>query len=211
MFGFRISIVKKKDVQDVEMFKNVVFSINDVCEHLGNLLANNFELTEYTSHLIREDIVKLRSLFEMYLDNTYSLPSASMYIGKELEILSKNVFHIDTIRHNANTIGLIRGQYKNNIEKYGLDESEEFEDQYNKSLNASAGQLQTTLNAAMNALYLLQSTISHDVIRLIMGVDIYEEHKRRLKRNNSPTGMTIKYSLIPEGDRLFSEKEKMKK
>jgi len=215
MFGYRLRLVKKKELQDISIFENVVNEIDRNCDNLGQLLTSGTEMSDKDFIDAKSIIKRLRSLFDIYTNNKYSMPSNITTVAQALDTLSKKIFHFHDAMRNQNQLEemYVSAAKAKLFERFSHEELSEMssEEIYNKTHEIVEEFIMYQLNEALTALYNLQSTIAYDVVRVTMGVDIYADYKGHIKVPNSPTDMVIRYKLQTEGFNILAEKEKLKK
>lgn len=193
MFGYRLRIIKKKDLHEIDVFVNSVMGLWNQCnlfiEYLdkGHFKLDGFMCSELT---MRNDSIK--SLLDVYMNNMYSLPSANLKIANTTDDLSATIVEV---------IELVTEFIKNQPPQFN-DPSDKFK-------------LMILFHTIIHYLQLIKLYINHDVIRIQSGVDIYDDYKKRKKMlsqslSSTKDSTTVKYIISSKSDMLFKEKEKRK-
>lgn len=214
-FGYKLKLVKKKDLADYEVFEKSVYAIHQQVNDFGQWLSEGFDLDENTVHQLSIDVEGLHTFVDVYFDNKYSSPSVSFMLFRKMD---------DIRRLASNMIDVINESTKLRKAKMNADQAikngdvafdiDEFNEDCNKAAEMVDKQLTLIVHQLLASLKCISITIESDLIKLILGVDIMDEYKRRCKRllknKDLATEFSVHFKAVTKSDRQFLEKEKVK-
>lgn len=208
-FGYKIRLVKKNELREYDLFEKSVYAIHQQCNDFGQWLYKGFDLDRNTANQLTVDIEGLSTFIDVYFNNMYSSPVNSMQMFKALDAIRK---------HSSNLIDIIGMSMKVNSYVKNINESEVdidyVRDQYDEYRSRLNKQLDHEVDEILAGLKYITVVIEHDLIKLLLGVDIISEHKKRIKRIPKNKDLTsefnIRFKVLTPSDRRFLEKEKMK-
>lgn len=214
MFGYKLKLVKNDDLQQYEVFQKTVFAIQDQTENIIRWF-DSFDITDDSIKEIGHNIESINKLMDIYFENKYSSPTTSMNFFKTMDEIKKCSNRLIDVMMTFDKLGTIRTEadrrIKNGTNKFDIDS---FESDMNKAVELFNEQLSTCIVHMIKLLRYVKSLISGDLTKLVIGVDIIQEHKSRLKRlpknNELLSEFTIRYKAITEDDNQFLQKEKVK-
>lgn len=212
MFGYKLKLVKKKDLQEYEVFEKAVHAIHQQTDEFGQWLYDGFNLNKETIHQLTIDIEGLHTFIDIYFNNKYSSPTSTMLMFSKIDLIRKT---------GAQLIDLISKVVKLDEMKAVLDkerpdeyDNEETKQEYESTIEAVVNKVKELTRVILIALREINLTIESDLIKIILGVDIMEEYKHRCKRlpknKDLSTDFFVHFKAISKDDRKFLEKEKIK-
>lgn len=221
LFGYKLKLVKKADIQELKVFKIAVNSLYKKIDDFGAFLSQptGFDLNRETSTILTEFNDSIGIYVDMYFSNKYSLPSNSLALYKNMDVVRRNTLIIIDAIVEYHKLESVKAKY--------MESCDEFGDDYMNSQQAMAvlagiqegyNGVTTTIGKAvavsMNALLLMHHSVSGDKIRIDSGVDFEKEYKKRLKRipkdKDLMSEFTVKFMLNTRSDNEYLLKEKVK-
>lgn len=211
-FGYKLKLIKNADLKEYEVFEKSVFAIHKQSDDFGQWLFNGFPLNEDTVQQLTLDIEGLHSFIDIYFNNKYSSPSSTMLMFKKIDLIRKSASQlIDIISEVAQIDKLKEEALSNPPDDFDPDL---FDQRYESAMNTAKVYAEKTTHTILGALKSIHLVIESDLIKLILGVDIMEEYKKRCKRlpknKDLSTDFFVHFRAVSKDDRRFLEKEKKK-
>ena len=215
-FGYRIKIVKNKDLQELELFEKSVRAINQQTNDMINFLHSNFVLDENACHQFTVDIDGLHKFVDIYVNNKFSLPHAGL-----------NLYHlIDEMRKQFSTIFEVGSQLAK-VAEYGVRakqeiesgdptfDPDEFQVEYNDAMRVGNETLAKSFKVIEMSLHRINLVIEGDLIKIKFGVDIIDDYKKRQKRlpknKDLMTEFIVRFKVIQQDDLKYLKKKEHSK
>lgn len=214
-FGYKLRLVKKSDLKEYRLFEKAVFTIQKQSNDLGQWLYDGFPLNEDTLHQLTVDVEGLHTYIDIYFNNKYSLPSSSMLMFQKIDVLRKSAGNMVDVVAEVDKIERIKSQIDSGVVPPNLEfDPDEFIDTYQKAMEAATAHVKKLTAMMLKALNGIMLVIESDLLKLIMGVDIMKEYKKRCKRlpkdKDLSTEFFVHFKAVTKDDRRFLEKERNK-
>ena len=215
-FGYKLRLVKDSDRKEYELFERAVFAINTQSNNLSKWLLDGFLLDADTVQQLTIDIEGLHTFIDIYFNNKYSSPSSTMFMFSQMDILRKTSSQIIDVISEVANIDKLKDQVDNGMVPPNVEfDPHEFEETYNNAMNTATVHAKKLTNIMIGALKGITLVIESDLLKLMMGVDIMKEYKKRNKRfikdKNLETEFVVRFKAVTKDDRRFLEKERNKK
>ena len=215
MFGYRLKFVKKKDLEELDIFEKTVRFINSQVHDMINYIIRIDTIDPPIQNQLLLDMTGLNAFVDVYYHNKFSSPSNTFQMFRMLDDMKKRLNDISDITVEcariAETIKLAHEAEANQDPTFDRDE---FETMYKQTIDTANQQIQRLLRRIIADLKNIDIVIEADLFRLIIGVDIIKDYKDRQKRfiddKQLMTNFGVRYKVITNDDRRFLEKEKYK-
>lgn len=205
-FGYKLQLVKESDLKEYDLFEKSVYAIHQQTNDFVQWLSNGFTLDENTVHQLAVDIEGLHTFIDVYFENKYSSPSSTMMMFNKIDVIRKTAGRMIDVIMEVRKIETIRSKANEEV-----TESEDFQITYKRAIDSAMRQMRSLTNTMIDSLKGIHVVIESDLIRLILGVDIMKEHKKRCKRlpkdKELMTDFFVHFKAITKEDRKFLEKE----
>lgn len=215
-FGYRIKIVKNKDLQELELFEKSVRAINQQTNDMINFLHSNFVLDENACHQFTVDIDGLHKFVDIYVNNKFSLPHTGL-----------NLYHlIDEMRKQFSTIFEVGSQLAK-VAEYGIRakqeiesgnpmfDPDEFQVEYDDAMRVGNETLAKSFKVIEMSLHRINLVIEGDLIKIKLGVDIIDDYKKRQKRlpknKDLMTEFIVRFKVVQQDDLKYLKKKEHSK
>lgn len=215
-FGYRIKIVKNKDLQELELFEKSVRAINQQANDMINFLHSNFVLDENACHQFTVDIDGLHKFVDIYVNNKFSLPHTGL-----------NLYHlIDEMRKQFSTIFEVGSQLAK-VAEYGIRakqeiesgnpmfDPDEFQVEYDDAMRVGNETLAKSFKIIEMSLHRINLVIEGDLIKIKLGVDIIDDYKKRQKRlpknKDLMTEFIVRFKVVQQDDLKYLKKKEHSK
>lgn len=212
-FGYKLRLIKNSDLKEYELFQKAVFSIHKQSDDFGRWLFEGFPLNENTLQQLSLDIEGLHTFIDIYFNNKYSSPSSTIMMFKKIDVIRKTAAQLIDITEEVVKIDHLKEQINDNKKPEEFDE-DLFNLRYEMVISAAIKQAERLTKNMLGALRSIHLVIESDLIKLILGVDIMEEYKKRCKRlpknKDLSTDFHVHFKAVSKDDRRFLEKEKNK-
>lgn len=214
-FGYKIKLIKNADLKEYELFEKAVFAIHRQTDDFGQWLFDGFSLNENTVHQLALDIEGLHTFIDAYFNNKYSSPSSTMMMFQKIDVIRKTAGQLIDIVTEVSKMDKVKEQAESAAEgENEYFDKDEFKKTYDKAMNMAIAQARRLTMRLLGALKSIHLVIESDLIKLILGVDIMEEYKKRCKRlpknKDLSTEFHVHFKAVSKDDRRFLEKEKNK-
>ena len=212
MFGYTLKLVKKKDLEQKEMYEKVVIALNQEINDFKRWLKTPFKPDETVIEQATADIEGLHAFIDIYYKNKYSTPSNCMMLFANMDELRKIASKfIDLISDYAELSSLIPDIKKR--ERLGID-MDLFNEEYDKAKKILDKRAQLIVGRMISCLNMMSYIIENDVIQVMMGVDVMELYKDRLKRlpknEKLLNDFGISFKVTSKSDKHYLDKEEYK-
>jgi hypothetical protein len=205
MFGYKLRLVRKSDIRDLEIFKRSVQSIYNQCDQFIEMIQS-FELNHSAVYNIKHNVERISTLVDVYFNNKFSSPANSMQMFNALDTIRTCCSHVfEVIQYSMK----INESANNLSEDVDPVEAQEAYDEHRRQITYI---LDKEINKIIIGLKYIKSVIEYDLTKIMLGVDFITEYKKRLKRiprdKDLLSQINIHYKILTPGDRKFIEKEK---
>ena len=212
-FGYRIKIVKKKDLRELELFEKSVFAINQQANDMINFLHSDFVLDENTCHQFTMDIDGLHKFVDVYVNNKFSLPHSGISLYQLINDIRKNLSTAFDVGYQLAKVNEYGIKARNEIESGTVTfDPDEFQSDYNDAMRIGNETLVKSLKVIEMSLHRVNLVIEGDLIKLKLGVDIIDDYKKRQKRlpkdKDLMTEFMVKFKVIQQDDLKYLKKNK---
>lgn len=212
MFGYTFKLVKKKDLEQKEMYEKVVMALNQEINDFKRWLKTPFKPDETVIEQATTDIEGLHAFIDIYYKNKYSTPSNCMMLFANMDELRKvSSKFIDLISDYAELSSLIPDIKKR--EQLGID-MDLFNEEFDKAEKILDKRAQLIIGRMISCLNMMSYIIENDVIQVMMGVDVMELYKDRLKRlpknEKLLNDFGISFKVTSKSDKHYLDKEEYK-
>lgn len=220
MFGYKLQLVKKSDLVDVDIFKSSVHKIKEIADDFGEMISNGLNLTQDDCRRLTNFNDDLGLYVDIYFNNKFSLPSNSLSMYKALDEIRKNSKYIIDAICEYNKLQSVEEKFR---DRFG-DNPSEADPEYYSEINHVASELQRGYQEVNNCLgfssinilnYLVMITqpIRGDINRIDIGIDFIKDYKRRKKEEkknkNLDSKFKVEYTLNTRSDKEFLLKERV--
>lgn len=215
MFGYRLKLVKKDDLRDVEIFEKVVKYINqqslDMIRYIRQI--DNVDIDTQTQMMA--DVTGLNSFIDIYYHSKFSSPTSTFMMFNLLDDLRKCLSVLANVTAECSKLSNVC-QMAKHAEETGNEtfDRAEFESIYKKTVDTANQEIYRIFRQMIMDLNNINIAIEGDLFKVIMGVDLIKDYKERHKRfakdKNLMTDFGIRYKVITNDDRKFLEKENYK-
>ena len=219
MFGYKLMLVKKSDLQEEKVFRNSVLHLIGEIDRFGDFISNGFDLNADTTAFLTEVNSTIGVYVDMYFSCKYSSPSNSLSMYTNMDRVRSNTLTIiDTITE-YNKLLSVKKKYDATCEELGEAYSDCIESRAIQSeLYEGFQQVTTTIGHAcatlLNALFMLHQSVNGDKLRIEAGYDFKKAYKKRMKRIPTDSKLmsefTVKYLLNTRADKEYLLKEKVR-
>lgn len=214
-FGYKLKLVKKKDLADYEVFEKSVYAIHQQVNDFGHWLGEGFDLDENTVHQLSIDVEGLHTFVDIYFDNKYSSPSVSFMLFKKMDDIRQLASNMIDVINESAKLRKVKIDAEKSINNGDVTfDIDKFNEDYNKAAEVVDKQLTLIVHQLLASLKCISITIEGDLIKLILGVDIIDEYKHRCKRlpknRDLATEFSVHFKAVTKSDRQVLEKEKVK-
>lgn len=219
MFGYKLMLVKKSELQEEKVFRNAVLRLVGEIDRFGDFISNGFDLNGDTTTFLTEVNNTIGVYVDMYFSCKYSLPSNSLSMYTNMDRIRKNTLTIiDTITE-YNKLLSVKDKYDETCEKLGdeytgCQESLAIQSELFKGFQEVTQAVGHACANILNALFMLHQSVNGDKLRIEAGYDFRKEYKKRLKRipNDSKlmSGFTVNFLLNTRADKEYLLKEKVR-
>ena len=221
MFGYKLKLVKKDDLVDLEVLKASIKSIEDITSEFGDFMTSEIDLDMETIRKITEFNDDLGVYVDIYFNNKFSLPSNSLSMYQVLNTIRRNSMVIIDAINEYNKLQSVENKYN---ERFKNGDSYDDETTYGEHL-AIASELQrgyqqvnNTMGLAaaniISGLLLIANNVRGDQNRINSGLDIVRDYKRRKKlkinKEQMDSKFSVQYVLHSRSDKEFVLKENVK-
>jgi len=220
MFGYKLKLVKKDDLVDLEVLKTSIKSIENITSEFGDFMTSEIDLDMETIRKITEFNDDLGVYVDIYFNNKFSLPSNSLSMYQVLHTIRRNSMVIIDAINEYNKLQSVENKYN---ERFKNDDDQD-ESTYGEHL-AIASELQrgyqqvnNTMGLAaaniISGLLLISNNVRGDQNRIDSGLDIIRDYKRRKKlkinKEQMDSKFSVQYVLHSRSDKEFVLKENVK-
>lgn len=220
MFGYKLKLVKKDDLVDLEVLKTSIKSIENITSEFGDFMTSEIDLDMETIRKITEFNDDLGVYVDIYFNNKFSLPSNSLSMYQVLHTIRRNSMVIIDAINEYNKLQSVENKYN---ERFKNDDDQD-ESTYGEHL-AIASELQrgyqqvnNTMGLAaaniISGLLLISNNVRGDQNRINSGLDIIRDYKRRKKlkinKEQMDSKFSVQYVLHSRSDKEFVLKETVK-
>lgn len=215
MFGYRLKFVKKKDLEELEIFEKSVRFINSQVHDMINYILHLDHMDPPTQQQLLLDVSGLNAFVDIYYHNKFSSPSNTFQMFKMIDDMKMRLNDISDITLECSKISeSVKLACEAEANHDPSFDREEFETLYKQTVNTANQQIRRLLRRIIADLKNIDIVIEADLFRLIIGVDIIKDYKDRQKRfindKELMTDFGVRYKVITNDDRRFLEKEKYK-
>lgn len=219
MFGYKLMLVKKSDLHEQKVFKNVVYDLYDIIDAFKRFILEGFDLNRDTTTLFTEFNDELGVYVDMYFQNKYSLPSNALIMYKEMNSVRGHTTVIIDAIVEYNKILTVQGKYEETCKQFGneyefAEESVKLKDEIQQGYQAVTMTIGKACGYIINSLELIHHSVCGDKHRIDSDFDFVEAYKKRLKRipkdKKLMSEFTVKYALNTRSDKEFLLKEKVR-
>lgn len=220
MFGYKLKLVKKDDLVDLEVLKTSIKSIEDITSEFGDFMTSEIDLDMETIRKITEFNDDLGVYVDIYFNNKFSLPSNSLSMYQVLSTIRRNSMVIIDAINEYNKLQSVENKYnerfKNDDEYDGSTYGEHLA--IASELQRGYQQVNNTMGLAaaniISGLLLISNNVRGDQNRINSGLDIIRDYKRRKKlkinKERMDSKFSVQYVLHSRSDKEFVLKENVK-
>jgi hypothetical protein len=219
MFGYKLMLVKKSELQEDKVFRNSVFQLIGEIDRFGDFISNGFDLNADTTAFLTEINSTIGVYVDMYFSCKYSSPSNSLSMYTNMDRVRKDTLTIiDTITE-YNKLLSVKKKYDATCEQLGdayseCQESLAIQSELYRGFQEVTQAVGHACASILNALFMLHQSVNGDKLRIEAGYDFKKEYKKRLKRipkdDNLMSEFTVKYTLNTRADKEYLLKEKVR-
>lgn len=205
MFGYKLQLVRKSDIRDLEIFKRSVQSIYNQCDQFIEMIQS-FELNNSAVYNITHNIERLSAVVDVYFNNKFSSPANSMQMFNALDIIRTHCSHVIEVIQCSMKINTSVNNLSKDVDPVEVQEA------YDEHREQLICILDKEIENIIAGLKYIKNVIEYDLTKIMLGVDFITEYKKRLKRiprdNELLSQISVRYKILTPGDRNFIEKEK---
>ena len=199
MFGFKL--VKKdewkQEQQLLQTFKETILNLDKECGEFVDFILNKIHLDnyEFTSSQLNRHMSLMDSFLSIYVKNPLSSPLYDINLMEKNEearqLVVKLKYMVKTINNTIITTECAKQKIhenERNLDEEELDEMEEkLDSSFHDFLNYSKKDLDKIANTLIKTIYDIHCALIHDILRVLMGVDILMEYhnKKNIKVKNN--------------------------
>lgn len=219
MFGYKLKLVKKDDLVDLEVLKTSIKSIENITSEFGDFMTSEIDLDMETIRKITEFNDDLGVYVDIYFNNKFSLPSNSLSMYQVLHTIRRNSMVIIDAINEYNKLQSVENKYNERFKNDDQDESTYGEHLAIASeLQRGYQQVNNTMGLAaaniISGLLLIANNVRGDQNRINSGLDIIRDYKRRKKlkanKEHMDSKFSVQYVLHSRSDKEFVLKETVK-
>lgn len=219
MFGYKLKLVKKDDLVDLEVLKASIKSIEDITSEFGDFMTSEIDLDMETIRKITEFNDDLGVYVDIYFNNKFSLPSNSLSMYQVLHTIRRNSMVIIDAINEYNKLQSVENKYNERFKDddqdgptYGehlaiASELQRGYQQVNNTMGLAAANI-------ISGLLLIANNVRGDQNRINSGLDIVRDYKRRKKlkinKEQMDSKFSVQYVLHSRSDKEFVLKENVK-
>lgn len=215
-FGYRIKIVKNKDLQELELFEKSVRAINQQTNDMINFLHSNFVLDENACHQFTVDIDGLHKFVDIYVNNKFSLPHTGLNLYHLIDEMRKQFSAIFEVGSQLAKVAEYGVRAKQEIESGNPTfDPDEFQVEYNDAMRVGNETLAKSFKIIEMSLHRINLVIEGDLIKIKLGVDIIDDYKKRQKRlpknKDLMTEFIVRFKVVQQDDLKYLKKKEHSK
>ena len=212
LFGYKLKLVKKKDLDELEQFDRIVRIINQQVYDMVNYITKLEKVDIPIQNQLVLDITGLNTFVDIYFHNKFSSPSSSLLMLKMTASIMKHLKGIMNVTGKCASI--VKKAKRSQSEDFNCFDDDDFNYRYREIMDDANRLISGYLLSIVTDLKNISIVVEPDLFRLVLGVDIIKDYKDRQKRFSSDkelmTNFSIRYKVITDDDRRFLEKEKYK-
>lgn len=217
MFGYRLILVKKEDLKEYEVFKNLVPKMKNFIDDFSKLIQKGIEIGPDMAYVLTSESNILSTMIDIYFNNKYSNPSSSMMLYRHLSSFQTNVKRMLDLFIKFEQLHVGSLKKREELVNQGLDDDgiQEYDEHVQMIIDEGINRVSDTATKMLENLRHIKCCILSDYTRLNMGVDIMKEYNRRIKKESLSekdfmNEFTVRFKVLSNSDRQFIEKEKLK-
>lgn len=218
MFGYKLKLVKKDDLVDVEVLKSAINHINDTTDEFGEFMTSEIDLDMETIRKITEFNDDLGLYVDIYFNNKFSLPSNSLSMYQIMDTIRRNSMVIIDAINEYNKLQSVENKYNERFSDSDDDSTYSERLAISAELQRGYQQVNNTIGLAaaniISGLLLISNNVRGDKHRIDIGLDIIRDYKRRKRLNSDKekidSKFTVQYTLHSRSDKEFLLKENVK-
>lgn len=209
MFGYSIKIVKKRDLQQCDIYKRIVPKINKLCKDLIEWV-NTFRFDEdHDLQFIYLSIDTLSACSDIYVENKYSSPSGAMSLSRSCERLVRLMASLGKFVSNVKDAGELIAKINEDPDAEHINSIEYISNECKSIITDSEDTLIEMFNVIKCIAENMLATLNYETIRISEGVDIIDEYKRREKRfKSNMVGTKYQCTILTPADNIFMDQMK---
>ena len=209
MFGYSIKIVRKRDLQQCDVYKRIIPKINKLCKDLIEWV-NTFHFDEdHDLQFIYLSIDTLSAYSDIYMENKYSSPSGAMSLSRSCDRLVRLMASLGKLVSTVKDASELITEINENPNDEHIDSIEDISNEYECIITDSEDSLIEMFNVIKCIAEDMLATLNYETIRISEGVDIIDEYKRREKRfKSNMVGTKYQCTILTPADNIFIDQMK---
>lgn len=209
MFGYSIKIVRKRDLQQCDVYKRIIPKINKLCKDLIEWV-NTFHFDEdHDLQFIYLSIDTLSAYSDIYMENKYSSPSGAMSLSRSCDRLVRLMASLGKLVSTVKDASELITEINENPNDEHIDSIEDISNECECVITDSEDSLIEMFNVIKCIAEDMLATLNYETIRISEGVDIIDEYKRREKRfKSNMVGTKYQCTILTPADNIFIDQMK---